>query len=68
MCRRRSVLWARHPDASIPSSEQDRSSHPAWANMDKALLAHSESGPEWVERIDPLAREARLLDEGARLP
>lgn len=35
----------------------------SWANKDKALLSHGESGYEWVERDDPRVREVRLLDE-----
>jgi adenine-specific DNA-methyltransferase len=34
-----------------------------WANKDRALLSHGESGYEWVDRDDPRAREVRLLDE-----
>lgn len=34
-----------------------------WANKDKALLSHGESGYEWAERDDPRVREVRLLDE-----
>lgn len=39
----------------------------SWANKDKALLSHGESGYEWVERDDPRAREVRLLDEVGRV-
>lgn len=34
-----------------------------WANKDKALLSHGETGYEWVERDDPRASEVRLLYE-----
>jgi len=39
----------------------------SWANKDKALLSHGESGYEWVERDDPRVREVRLLDEVGRV-
>lgn len=35
----------------------------SWANKDKALLSHGESGYEWVERDDPRVNEVRLLGE-----
>jgi adenine-specific DNA-methyltransferase len=38
-----------------------------WANKDRALLSHGESGYEWVDRDDPRAREVRLLDEVDRV-
>lgn len=38
-----------------------------WANKDKALLSHGESGYEWVDKDDPRAREVRLLDELGRV-
>ncbi len=38
----------------------------SWANKDKALLSHGETGYEWVERDDPRVREVRLLDEVGR--
>ncbi len=38
-----------------------------WANKDRALLSHGESGYEWVDRDDPRAREVRLLDEVGRV-
>ena len=38
-----------------------------WANKDKALLSHGETGYVWVERDDPRAREVRLLDEVGRV-
>ena len=38
-----------------------------WANKDKALLSHGETGYEWVDRDDPRAREVRLLDEVGRV-
>lgn len=34
-----------------------------WANKDRALLSHGESGYEWADRDDPRVREVRLLDE-----
>lgn len=39
----------------------------SWANKDKALLSHGETGYEWVERDDPRVREVRLLDEVSRV-
>ena len=33
----------------------------SWANKDKALLSHGESGYERVERGDPRVNEVRLL-------
>jgi adenine-specific DNA-methyltransferase len=38
-----------------------------WANKEKALLSHGETGYEWVDRDDPRAREVRLLDEVGRV-
>lgn len=38
-----------------------------WANKDRALLSHGESGYEWVDRDDPRAREVRLLNEVDRV-
>lgn len=38
-----------------------------WANKDRALLSHGESGYGWVDRDDPRARELRLLDEVDRV-
>lgn len=38
-----------------------------WANKEKALLSHGETGYEWVERDDPRVREVRLLDEVGRV-
>jgi len=38
-----------------------------WANKDRALLSHGESGYEWVDRDDPRVREVRLLDEVGRV-
>lgn len=34
-----------------------------WANKDRALLSHGETGYEWADRDDPRVREVRLLDE-----
>jgi len=39
----------------------------SWANKEKALLSHGETGYEWVERDDPRVREVRLLDEVGRV-
>jgi adenine-specific DNA-methyltransferase len=33
-----------------------------WANKDRALLSHGESGYDWVDRDHPWVREVRLLD------
>lgn len=35
----------------------------SWANKDKALLSHGESGYEWVEQGDARVNEVRLLDQ-----
>lgn len=35
----------------------------SWANKDKALLSHGESGYEWVDRDDPRVNEVRLLED-----
>lgn len=39
----------------------------SWANKDRALLSHGETGYEWVDRDDPRVREVRLLEEVARV-
>lgn len=38
-----------------------------WANKDRVLVSHGESGYEWVDPDDPRATEVRLLDECGRV-